>query len=544
MKQIRTNFRMFKIMQRLLNTYALIFFLSATLSASAQLYFPNSAYYNTEVERLNLSDTNSNYFNSHLNVRPILENRSDRSAIFKSEGKYYYWITQKLFKENFIIFKGEDFWCTIDPIADLELGSDFSADSLERLYWNTRGIRVQASFFDKVAFTTSVYENQAILPEYQREFADNHGEFFPNSINTNYIQNNAVIAGYSRTKPFKETGYDFSLATGNVSFVPNKFVNFQLGNGNQFIGRGYRSMLLSDFTVNYPFGKVEVNFWEDRIQYVAIYALHQNLYRLSAHTTPEATYEKKIGTYHYLDFSVTPNIQIGLFEGSNWRRVDSLGSHKPDFLFLNPVIFGNTAARGFEGDGYYSVLGLNTSIAIGKQLLYGQLVLDKGQVSAYQAGIKFYDLGVQKLDGGVEYNHANLNSYLTTDQRYNYSNYNLPLAHPLVAGFDELTVNLSYQHNRFFVQNRLTYSQRIQNDSIQIGNNILSPASTGSDEFNRISTVLYNQFEIGYRFNKNYNLEAVAGHLYRNQNQPTNNPLTNYAYIGIRTRLKNKTLDF
>ena len=398
--------------------YIVLFFLLLATGGRAQLYLPQTNYYQAETERQFFNEVlEKNYFNSHQSLRPLLDKRVQSDSLYSSQGKHYYWITQKLFKENFLVFEGEGFWCSIDPVIDLEAGSDLSADTLERLYWNTRGIRVQAKFFEKVGFTTFIYENQAIMPEYQRAYADAHGEFFPNSINTKYIQNNAVVPGYARTKPFKTTGYDFAFAEGNVSYVPNEFVNFQLGNGNHFIGNGYRSLLLSDFAVNYPFAKIETNLWQGRIQYNAIYALHQNLYRLHEYTTPEATYEKKIGTYHYLDIAVTENIQLGFFEGNLWRRVDSLGSHQPDYLFVNPVPFINTVARGTDNDGFNAVLGVNAAIAIGKNRLYGQLLFDNNTLGGYQAGFKFYDLILPKLDGGIEFNSVELNTYLTPEKK-------------------------------------------------------------------------------------------------------------------------------
>lgn len=330
-------------------------------SAFGQLYLPLNAYYQNEVERQFLTDSASTLSNAHLSMKPILDKRTNAENIYQSQGKHYYWITQKIFKENFIVFEGADFWCSIDPILDLELGSDFSADSLERLYWNTRGIRIQGKFFDQVGFSTVIYENQAILPLYQRTYADDHGEFFPNSILTQYQQNNAIIPGYARTKPFKTNGYDFGFAEGYVHYSPSKHFNIQLGNGNHFIGNGYRSLLLSDFTTNYPFLKLETNLWEDRIQYNTIYALHQNPYRLVLYTTPEATYERKIGTYHYLDFAISKNLQIGLFEGNQWRLVDSLGSHQPNYLFLNPVPFVSSLIKQNDSTGFSSIMGINLS---------------------------------------------------------------------------------------------------------------------------------------------------------------------------------------
>ena len=531
-------------MRKLINTFILL--LLTAISSSAQLYLPHNNYYQTEAERLLIHNKNdTTFYHNHVSLRPMLDTRTNRDSIFEISDKKYYWVTEKLFKENLIIFKGPDFWCSIDPILDLELGGDLSADSLERLHWNTRGIRVQGRFFDNVGFTTSFYENQALLPGYMNAYADAHGEFFPNSINTNYIQNNAVIPGYARTKVFKTTGYDFAFAQGNISYVPNQYINAQIGNGNHFVGNGYRSLLLSDFTANYPFAKVEANFLKGRIQYNVIYALHQNLYRLHVYTTPEATYEKKIGTYQYLDISLSENVQIGIFEGKLWRRVDSLGSHKPDYGFLNPLIFTTPRAKQLENGGFNSILGLNVSINFGNNRIYGQAVVDAGILGAFQIGYKFFNLKGHKLDGGVEFNHANLNTYLSTDKRYNYSHYNLPLAHPYVNGFNELILYVSYQHNRFFFRNRINYSQRTQNDSTAIGNDILLPLYNGTPTTaNRLDYIAYNQFEMGYRFNKSNNFQAFFGLLTRSELDAVNNPLTNYPYIGVRTRLKNKYLDY
>lgn len=510
----------------------------------SQLNLPLNRYYHNEAERLYLNDSSRTPHSAHLSFKPLSDKRTKPDSLFHGDGKYYYWITQKIFKENFIVFEGKDYWCSIDPIIDLEFGSDFSADSLERLYWNTRGIRVQGRFFDKVGFSTVIYENQAIMPFYQRAYADAHGEFFPNSINTQYQQNNAVIPGYARTKPFKTNGYDFGFAEGYVSYYPSKHFNIQLGNGNHFIGNGYRSLFLSDFTTNYPFLKLETNLWQDRIQYNTIYVLHQNLYRLTEYTTPEATYERKIGTYHYLDFALPGDIQLGLFEGNLWQLVDSVGSHQPDYLFTNPLPFINSLIKKDDTSGFASVLGINLSGTVGNLRAYSQLVISNGSVGGFQVGATYYDLFIHQLDLGIEYNRVELNTYLHPDERYNYSHFNLPLAHPFVSGFQELSIRLNYQHNRFFITNYLNYSQRIESDSLAIGNSILNPIGPENPEQYRTGIYLYNQFEIGYRFNKSYNLQAFIGHLYRNQNSPAENPLTNYAYIGLRTQLKNKYRDY
>jgi hypothetical protein len=522
----------------------ILFTLTGRLAWS-QLYFPIEHYYHGEIERYNLRDSlEHDFYRQHLSAKPILQSRTWADSIFADNGKYYYWLTQKLFKENFLLFEGDDFWCAVDPIVDLEPGHDFAIDSAHYKLWNTRGFRVQAKFMDKIGFTTSFYENQAFVPDYQYAFAKAHGEFFPNGLVTYYTQQNAVIPGYARTKTFKSTGYDFAFAEGHVSIEPNRFFNLQFGNGNQFIGNGYRSLLLSDFSVNYPFLKPEINLFNGRVQYFVTYALLQNLYRLPYHTTPEATYERKIGTFHYLDIAVTKNLTVGIFEGATWKRTDSLGTHQPNWLFTNPVILSNSILHDQDDSTYNSILGLNLGFNFFKNTLYAQAVVDHGALSAWQLGIKAYDVMLPKLDLQAEYNHAEPNTYLAGEKRYNYSHYNLPLAHPYTAGFDELLFRVNYQYGRWFAENKTIYSARYVTDTLNLGTSVLAEMSALDAENYTRTKVLYNQFEVGYRFNKRYNLQAVAGFIYRTDNMPVSENVTQYVYFGIRTRLKNKTLDF
>jgi len=93
----------------------------------AQLNVPDSHPYTQSIYQLFLSDSVTKPNNSHLSLKPIHESRTESETIFKDEGDYYYWITQKLFKEHFLIFEGEDYWCAVDPIVDLEIGKDFES---------------------------------------------------------------------------------------------------------------------------------------------------------------------------------------------------------------------------------------------------------------------------------------------------------------------------------------------------------------------------------------------------------------------------------
>jgi len=452
---------------------------------------------------------------------------------------------------NFLLFTNgdksnkPDFWCSVDPILDLEAGSDLAEDSLRLMYWNTRGLRVQVRLLDKVAFTSYIYETQSIQPYYYSDYVSAHGEFYPTGVPGNYTQQNGVVPGYARTKAFKTDGFDYSMSYGNFTFRPNKHFNISMGNGNHFIGNGHRSLLLSDFTTPYPFINFRTTFWNGRIQYNVMYSIHQNLYRLPEFSTPEATYEKKIGAHQYLDVSITKNWQLGIFHGSLWNRVDSTGIVQPNYLFLNPIILSNAFINSTD-QGRNHITGFNTVVSFGTTVFYSQLVMqDDFSMGGFQFGVKTYDLLVPNLDAGIEYNQVQQNTYLTDEDRMNWSSNNLPLAHPLVAGFQELIARVSWRHNRFFINNRLTYSAQDRNDNFNIGTNIFQAQGSLSlpQGFYR-NHLVYNRLELGYRFNKQNNLQFFIGHVYRNETNYTLKPTTNYVYAGIRTRLNNKTQNF
>ena len=536
MKRPKNNIVSFK-------SILLIISLCVFSAGVGQLNLPNTPFHNQFIDRAFLSDSSQNFYNTHIASKPIIDHKVDTDELYKSTGEHFYWITQKLFKEHFLVLEGEDYWCAIDPVLGLELGTDFkAADSLTALYWNTRGVRVQAKFFSNFALETKFYENQAVLPLYQNQFIDEHGEFVLNFNNTLYKQQNGVVPGYSRTKAFGVNGYDFAFAEGYLSYTPAKWMNLQVGNGNQFIGHGHRSLLLSDFTSNYPYLKPEFFAFNGRLQYTMTFAALQNLYRLPFHSTPESNFERKSGTFHYLEYSVNQNFQIGIFEGAVWRRLDSLRTYPLHALYFNPVIGPNTLLNWRLEPVFNSIIGLNASYAVGSNIIYGQLVVDGGDISGGQIGFKSYDVAIENLNAQVEFNIAKPNTYLSDYKRLNYNHSNLPLAHPFSAGFMEGIIRLNYNKGHYFVNNNFIYSSRIMNDSLNVGTSILMSNSNISET--RHNNVVFNQLELGYRFNKNYNLQVYLGHLYRNEIYKTEHFKTSYFYFGVRTRIKNKTLDW
>ena len=59
------------------------------------------------------------------------------------------------------------------------------------------------------------------------------------------------------------------MSSGYVTYRANKMFAVQVGHGKHFIGDGYRSLLLSDNTFNYPFLRIQTTF--GKVQYTNLY---------------------------------------------------------------------------------------------------------------------------------------------------------------------------------------------------------------------------------------------------------------------------------
>ena len=507
---------------------------------TAQLNIPHVRQYTQAIYGIFLNDSSSHIRNSHLSFKPIHDSKTNSETIYKDEGNYYYWITQKLFKEHFLIFSGDDYWCAVDPILDLEIGQDFSASGQTNRFWNTRGVRIQAKFFENFGFETSFYETQARLLTYQTNYVNGHGEFILS--NNAYKQVNAIIPSYARTKPFGSEGFDFAFAQGYFNFQPTSWFHIEAGNGNQFIGSGHRSLLLSDFTVNYPYFKPEFLLFNERLQYNIIYASHQNLYRLPFHVTPEANYEKKLSVSHYLEYSFNKNFQIGVFENNTWITTDSLGTKPFNYLAINPIL-GNSIFNGGNTPGRYNgFFGMNANYSFKQFLLYCQLIFDNKQIGGYQIGLRTYDIFTKNLNFQFEYNYVSSNTYTSNNKRANYNHSNLALAHPLGNNFQEILTVIDYHYKRLFINYSANYSLRHLTDSILEHTTLLSPM--GNSATQKSINVWNNSVEIGYRFNKKYNLQVYIGLINRISSTFNAQYKSNFAYFGIKTNLHSKTLDW
>ena len=474
-----------------------------------------------------------------INCDSLLENRRI-NKIFKSKLKQRLW--NKFFNDHFFVLNKEDFILSIDPLMNFEFGSDLN--SHDQPYVNTRGVQVFGKIGSKFSFYSNFYENQATFIDYV----------------DNYISKTGVVPGQGKTRDYQGDGYDYAMASGYISYTSSKYFNFQFGHGKNFFGDGYRSLLLSDNSFNYPFFKITTNVWH--LKYVNLYAQFQDIGLPHSYSMG---FEKKYGTLHYLSWKVTKRINISFFEAIIWEGADSTGTRGFDINYLNPVIFFRPIEFSV-GSPDNALMGLNGSYKIANtNVLYAQLLLDEfklsevtagngwwGNKQAFQLGFKSFDIfNIRNLFFQSEYNFVRPYTYSHGTAIQNYGHYNQPLAHPYGANFWESVSFLKYHFGRFYFQYKFLYSIIGEDeDGKNYGKDIYKSYNTAESEYNNFvgqglkTTLVYNDFKASYLINPSYNLNFVIGLTDRNYSNSTEISHSTFVYFALRTSIDNFYFDF
>lgn len=331
----------------------------------------------------------------------------------------------------------EDFKLSINPVLYLSGGKEKDVDAIR--YINSRGVEVDGVIDGKVGFYAYMVENQASFPSYVSERIFGFG----------------AVPGENFWKRFKDTGVDYFSAKGYVTLQATKHIGVQFGYDKNFIGNGYRSLILSDYSGNYTFLKLQTKVW--KFQYTNLFAeMNADILNDNANVPLGNTvYPKKFLALHHLSLNVTKRLNIGVFESVVYGR----DNNAFDVNYLNPVIFYRAIEGNLGSDGNV-VLGSDWNWRAAKNFsLYGQLIIDEFKINEFkngtgwwankygvQGGAKYINaFGVSNLDLQGEVNIVRPYTYSHRDKATSYSHYNQPLAHPFGANFKEAVGIVRYQ---------------------------------------------------------------------------------------------------
>ncbi|MEP1488139.1 MAG: gliding motility protein RemB [Algibacter sp.] len=499
--------------------------------------------------------------NSHTASKPFVYDEVSKYYDFKAEKEKLKkeansWGERKLWNEHLVQLQAEDYWFTVDPILDLQVGKDTDAE-FNSTYNNTRGFVIQGGLGKKFNFFSSVYESQGRFARYVNEYAETLKAFGPDP---------AIIPGRGIAKRFKIDSYDYPVAEAYMSYAPAKFINIQFGHGKNFIGDGYRSLLLSDVASPHPFLKLNTKFW--KIKYTNTWMWLKDV--RDAVIDDKAFLTKYIAN-HYLSWNASKKLNIGLFESVLWTNSNDRGF---DVNYLNPIIFYR--AIEFEtGQGAgNALLGASAKYKWNDNVnIYSQFILDEFSLSdvkggekswknkfGYQLGVKYYNaFKVDNLLLQFEYNRVRPYTYSHNTIVLNYGHNNQSMAHLWGANFSEAILIGRYHYKRWFGNAKFIIGNRGLDfndgtDNFSYGGDIYRdyndrPFDTGVEVGQGLKAKIFNaNLQAGYVINPASNLKIFTDITVRNFNPnattvSTFKSDTVWFNFGLRTDLFNWYFD-
>jgi hypothetical protein len=498
----------------------------------------------------------------HTSVRPFLIDDTTLQARYKQLINYgtdstqkRSWVHRKLFNEHLIDINKPDYTFFADYLPDLVIGRDFSSS---RTTWlNTRGYQVGGTIGSKFYFYSSGYENQAVFPDYLNTYVNQTGIVPGQAYNRNNID--------TRTK-------DWSYVTALLSYTPSKYLNIAAGHDKNFIGDGYRSMLLSDYSSPYTFLKLNATL--GNVSYMVMWAYMND--PSSSRLSYETGYRKKWGVFHYLDWNVTKRLSLGFFDSVIWADADDDGHKRGfDFTYGNPLIFLRPLEAS-NGSPDNALIGFNGKYKISDQVTaYGQFALDEFEAKNFFSGVgssrnKYgWQLGlrganlfkVKNLNYLAEYNGALPYTYSQSKSITNYAQQNEPLAHPFGGNFKELVGLLNYSYKRFDFMGQFNYGQYgLDINGLNYGKDVflsyLKPArydgppedfgtekslvTVGNYVGQGLTTNMYfTEAKVAFLLNPKYNLRIELAGTYRRESNSVFTDQTKMLTIGLRSSFRN-----
>ena len=413
------------------------------------------------------------------------------------------------------------------------------------------------------------------LFEYKKVFAarinfSGHKNEFPGYLEQKVREKRITPDGY--VWDTYSNGYNYTNLNGYLSWNAGKYFNLQLGRGKNFIGSGYRSLLLSDNAGNYNYGRIMASIW--RLKYVVIYAHQKDIN--SSESKHSGQWKNKYSTTHYLSWNVAKWLNIGLFESVVWKAQDTLLNRGYDVNYLNPVLFFRPAEYS-TGSSDNSLIGVNLSIKPSNKIqVYGQFILDEFLLDEFkkdvkeigspgsqpqfgwwankyggQFGFKTFDVfGLKGMGIQAEYNFSRPFTYSHADPIQNYGHQNSSLAHPLGSNFNEVIGFVNFQRKNWFAQIQVAwYNQGLSTDSVNFGENIYLPYTSREGDYGHtIAQGVQNDViniggRVSYLIYPRNNLRTFIGIRNRMQNLGGLKSGTMFFEFGISTSMFNRYTD-
>ena len=425
------------------------------------------------------------------------------------------------------------------PLYNLQTG--FDSDKKTGVSSSGIGTKINISAFkNKLTFTAIAYQESGSFATFIDSVANK----------TNVMP----YAGYAHK--YGDNKYYFWNNSFELCYKPNSIFKLSLANDRNFIGNGYRSLLLSNNTNSYPQLKIDAKIW--RFKYKTIFA---NFYNLDFSDGKFKNFNNKYGAIHSLQWQVVKKLQITFFEAIVFQSRNQKGFGF-DVNYLNPIVFYRPVEYSV-GSTDNALLGGNLLWDIKPNIsIYSQIILDEFFLSRVrerlgwienkqgaQIGIKSsHKIGKQILNILAEFNYLRPFIYSHRNTIQNYTNYNTPLAHPYGANCYEILGMIKYRPNNKlqinatasysiigYDMNGISYGQNINNSYIiRVKYNQLDNGNfVGQGLTTKQALLNINAY---YGLNNHNNTCINAGIMFRAiANVNTRLNVFVYPYVGIQT---------
>lgn len=454
-------------------------------------------------------------------------------------------IGSRLFNDNWFKMSGKDYDISLDPYEGFLYG--YETASGKDIWHNNRGVFLNGRFGKKIKVHSYIQE----------------GPIKPEPFISDYINATRVRPGEGEVNVDGGGVFGRYLSFGGIEYEASKYVDLTLAHGKNFLGEGYRSLILSDAGPNYLFGRMDFHFGK-KINYTTIVSEFLD-YRPDMVPAGNVLRRKKYGSYHYLDIAITKKLHVSLYEAIMWGG-DSTARNTLELNYLNPFVLMRPLEFGLGSPDNVMMGTAFKFNATSSMTFYGQLILTEfkfgeffggnnwwGNKYAMQAGAKFHNFKFAKnLYFQLEYNHIRPFTYNHRSSLTSFSNAGQPLAHPSGSNLKEGIFIANHRHSRWNLNLKSVYrmSGLANSDSTSVGTNVLMSYHDREADYGNVIgqgipyQQFHNTFTISYMVNPSNLMFVEAGVVNRHQIIDGSNIQQNYFFIGLKTGITNNYYDF
>lgn len=428
----------------------------------------------------------------------------------------------------------------VNPLVSLVGGIELNTSLGTRFIYDA-GIGASLNFYSKKLFFT--------------------GKFLPYLTQSAYVRDSVQqfrASDLGSGRSILNNG--FQQSEWILGYRPNQIFNFMLGNGRNFFGEGYRSLILSDNAGSTPFFKIETNL--KSIKYVNLFEAWKDNNVDPRNKTLD---RRKFVAMHYISWNITREFNISIFESVVWQDNDTLINRGFDPNYLNPIVFYRPVEYN-NGSADNVLLGTNMSFKFNKfQSIYTQLLLDDFLLAeirarsrwwankyAFQIGYKSRKFaGVDKLYFQGEFNAVRPFTYSHKASVQSYGHLNSPVTHPIGANFFELLSIIAYEKGSNQFTGKITYSSfGLDSSATSYGQDIFKPYGLRPGEYDQFmmqgskrnvlnTTLIYERILL-----KKFNIYLNAAYNWRMELNTIQFIHQHYFTFGVRSRIWNRYSDY